>query len=261
MNVALTQPPPAASSASGYRRYDNLLAVLESRATARAFDPGQSVSPESPRLILEAARLAPSGANTQPWQFIVVSSARVRHAIAAALVDAQAQRAAAAPSGQGAGIAQIDYRGAASAPGCIVVVTDFRLTWAYPGLMDGTEMDQRYHATAERIILQSVAAATTAAHLAAAALGYESWWISVLGQDDVQSRLHDLLGVPDDLTITDILLYGVAAQPVPKRWKKPVDDIISWNRFDLAHFRSLEQIDAWMRDVRERFARKQGLLF
>jgi hypothetical protein len=114
--------------------------------------------------------------------------------------------------------------------------------------MDGTELDQSYHAQAERIILQSVAASTAAAHLAAASLGYQSWWVSLIGKSDTVAALHPLLGVPEDLAITDLLLFGHADAPPKRRWKKTLEEVASWDRFDMANFRSVEQIDAWMRD-------------
>jgi nitroreductase len=251
MNVAVIQNLPPGITTPDRRRYEVLLDILERRVTARQFDPTQAVSEEACRLILEAARHSPSGANAQPWHFIAIDSAPLRQAIAAALVAAHAGRAPETTPGQPPQ-ATLDYRGAATAPGCFVIATDFRLTWAYPGLMEGTELDQRYLATAERIILQSVAAATMAAHLAATALGYQTWWISVLGQDGLQAQLRQLIGVPDDLTITDIMLWGVASPPPSRRWKKRLDDVLSWNRFDLRNFRSLDQIDAWMKDVRQK---------
>jgi 5,6-dimethylbenzimidazole synthase len=242
------RPAPPGISPAGRRRYAALLEVMQQRATARAFDPTQAVDEEAYRLILEAARLSPSGANAQPWHFVVVTSPWTRRVIADYVATAQARQSAAASPD--AALA----RAMAEAPGCIVVVTDFRLTWAYPGLMEGTELDQRYHANAERVILQSVAGATAAAHLAAAALGFQSWWVSVLGQDEVQAAMHPLLGVPPDLSITDIMLFGRPLRLGPKRWKKRVDEIASWDRFDMANFRSLAQIDAWMEDVRARAA-------
>jgi nitroreductase len=231
------------------RRYEALLDVLQRRTTARRFSAAHYVTEEDYQLILQAARLAPSGANTQPWQFIVITSALSKQEIADALVSEQVQR------GQGA--AAIDYRALENAPGMIVVVADFRLSWAFPGLMTGTELDQRFHANAERVILQSIAAATMAAHLAAAALGFQSWWVSVLGLEDAQASLQRLLGIPADLTITDIMVFGHAAGPVTRRWKKEVADISSWGHFDMANFRSVAQIDAWMADVRRGMASKK----
>src|SRR5437879_13882235 len=71
-----------------------------------------------------------------------------------------------------------NYRGLETAPGMIVVVADFRFTRAFPVLMDGSDLDRQYHENAERILLQSVAASTMSAHLAAAALGYNVWWVT-----------------------------------------------------------------------------------
>ncbi len=48
--------------------------VIEKRYSARAFKP-QAVEPEKLQRILEAARLAPTAANLQPFQFIVIHTA------------------------------------------------------------------------------------------------------------------------------------------------------------------------------------------
>jgi len=252
MTVAVTAPqlygPSHQASVRPARErpaYHALMDVMARRCTARQFDAEEYMSDETYRLILDAARLSPSGGNVQPWHFVAVTSSWTKHVMANLLEDAQTRRA-----GPGRAAPAVDYRGIETAAGCIVVVTDFRLTWAFPGLMDGTELDQRFHANAERIILQSVSAATMAAHLAATALGYRTWWLSAIGQDALQAELHTLLAVPEDLTITDIMLFGSVRQEAPKRWKKQVDDVISWDRFDPEHFRSLDQIDAWMADLR-----------
>ncbi len=240
--MSAPEAPARVARISGRRRYEALIDLLQRRVTARRFSAAHFVTDEDYQLILEAVRHSPSGANTQPWQFVVITSARLKCEIADELVLEQLQRGHLAPN--------IDYRALETAPGMMVVVADFRLSWAYPGLMAGTELDQRFHANAERVILQSIASATMAAHLAAASLGFQSWWVSVLGLEDAQVSLHRLLGVPADLTITDIMAFGHAAGPVSKRWKKEIADISSWNQFDMANFRSVAQIDAWMADVR-----------
>lgn len=51
---------------------------------------------------------------------------------------------------------------------------DFRFIRAFPVLNHGSETDRRYRVNAERILVQSIAASTMLAHLAAAALGYIS---------------------------------------------------------------------------------------
>ena len=54
-------------------KYDALMDVIRNRLTVRAFDRDYVVPREHYEMILEAARHAPSGANAQPWHFIVVT--------------------------------------------------------------------------------------------------------------------------------------------------------------------------------------------
>ena len=159
--------------------------------------------------------MRPPGANAQPWHFIVVTDPAVKRKIADYFVDEARQRAKLKMK-----FPTPNYRGLETAPGFIVVVADFRYVRAFPVLLDGSELDKQYQANAERILLQSVAAATMSAHLAAAALGYQVWWVTAIGQESAQAAMRPLLGVPDDLSIIDIMLFGVPAKPPYKRWKK-----------------------------------------
>ena len=55
------------------KSYQDLMEVIRDRRTSRAFDPSFEIPQEHYNLILEAARHGPSGANAQPWHFIVVT--------------------------------------------------------------------------------------------------------------------------------------------------------------------------------------------
>jgi 5,6-dimethylbenzimidazole synthase len=145
-----------------------------------------------------------------------------------------------------------DYRGLASAPGFIVVASDFRWVKAFPVLNDGSELDRMYKENAERILLQSVAAATMSAHLAAAALGYSVWWVTAIGQEKAQAAMKPLLGIPPELSVLDIMCFGPPAKPPYKRWKKTLADISNWNRFDASHFMTEAQIDEWVATTRHK---------
>ena len=123
-----------------------------------------------------------------------------------------------------------DYHGIETAPGVIVVATDFRFIRAFPVLREddpASEINQPYYENAERILLQSVAAATMSAHLAAAALGYNVWWVTAIGQQDAQDAIKPLLGVPDELSMLDVMCFGPPAKPVYKRWKKQLHEILA----------------------------------
>jgi nitroreductase len=220
--------------------------VVRTRMTNRAF-----ASDEIPRahveMVLEAARHAPSGANAQPWHYIVVTDTAVKQAIGQAFVDEQQHRAR-----RRMGFPTPNYHGVKTAPGLIVIVADFRFVRAFPVLNDGSDLDRRYHQNAERILLQSVAASTMSAHLAAAALGYAVWWITAIGQDDIQNKVKPLLGVPEALSIIDVMCFGPPLKPSYKRWKKRLDQIMSWDRLDPATVMTDEQIDEWVKTTRHK---------
>lgn len=228
-------------------RYQALMDVVRSRMTTRAFRPDIAVPREHIEMVLEAARHAPSGANAQPWHYIVVTDAGVKKQIADYFVAEATKRAKLKMK-----FPTPNYRGLETAPGFVVVVADFRFVRAFPVLLDGSDLDRLYQANAERILLQSVAASTMSAHLAAAALGYQVWWVTAIGQDDAQKSLRPLLGVPDDLAIIDIMLFGVPAKAPYKRWKKTLPQIMNWDRFDMANHMSIEEIDAWVRETRHK---------
>jgi hypothetical protein len=151
-----------------------------------------------------------------------------------------------------------DYRGLATAPGLIVVASDFRWVKAFPVLNDGSELDRMYKENAERILLQSVAAATMSAHLAAAALGYNVWWVTAIGQEKAQQAMKPLLDIPDDLSVLDIMCFGPPAKPPYKRWKKSLDEITSWNKFDRSHYMTDGQIDDWVATQRHKVMYRDG---
>lgn len=227
-------------------RYEALMDVVRQRMTNRAFAPHE-VPREHYEQILEAARHAPSGANSQPWHFIVVTDPAVKETIGQLFVDEQLARAKLRM-----GFPTPNYNGMKTAPGFIVIVADFRFVRAFPVLGDGSELDRLYTQNAERILLQSVAAATLSAHLAAAALGYAVWWITAIGQENMQTRVKPLLGVPEELSIIDVMCFGPPAKPSYKRWKKELGEIVHWERFNPERFMTDEQIDTWVRETRHK---------
>ena len=227
-------------------RYEALMDVVRARMTNRAFAPAE-IPRAHVEMILEAARHAPSGANAQPWHFVVVTDPAVKQAIGQCFVDEQQRRARLRM-----GFPTPNYNGVKTAPGLVVVVADFRFVRAFPVLNDGSETDRRYRQNAERILLQSVAASTMSAHLAAAALGYAVWWITAIGQDDLQRTIRPLVGVPDFLSIIDVMCFGPPLKPSYKRWKKRLDQIVSWDRMDPDDVMTDEQVDEWVRTTRHK---------
>jgi 5,6-dimethylbenzimidazole synthase len=231
-------------------RYEALMEVVAKRITTRAFRADHAIPREHFELIVDAARHAPSGANAQPWHFIVVTDPEVKRQISEYFVAEQARRAR-----LGMKFPTPNYHGIATAPGLIVVATDFRFMRAFPVLREeepDSEVNRPYYENAERILLQSVAAATMSAHLAATALGYNVWWVTAIGQRDAQDAIKPLLDVPDEISVIDVMCFGPPAKPVYKRWKKELSEIMSWDRYDRSHHMSDLELEEWIRTKRHR---------
>jgi hypothetical protein len=90
------------------------------------------------------------------------------------------------------------------------------------------------------------------AHLAAAALGYAVWWITAIGQERIQTEMRPLLGVPEDIAIIDVMCFGPPLKPSYKRWKKTLDQIMNWDRFNPQNYMTIDQIDEWVENVRHK---------
>ena len=102
---------PSKHDFSDRTKYDALMQVARNRLTTRAFDASHVIPREHFELILEAARHAPSGANAQPWHFIVVTDQDLKNKITQYFRDEQIARAKLKMK-----FPTPDYRGLASAP-------------------------------------------------------------------------------------------------------------------------------------------------
>ena len=221
--------------------------VVRSRRTNREFVADYQVSRRHFEMILDAARYAPSGANAQPWHYIVVNDTAARETLTQCFLDEQQHRASV-----GMHFPTPNYKGVRTAPGLIVVCCDYRFIRAFPVLLDGSEEDRLYRQNAERILLQSVAASTMSAHLAAAAIGYAVWWITAIGQEEIQTKMRPVLGVPQGIAIIDVMCFGPPVKPSLKRWKKELSQILNWDRFNPDNYMTDAQVDEWVKNTRHK---------
>lgn len=63
----------------------DFLTLVKNRQSDRSYDANRPVEPEKLDYILEAARLAPSACNAQPWSFIVVNDPEIKKQTASAI--------------------------------------------------------------------------------------------------------------------------------------------------------------------------------
>ena len=236
-------------------QYNHLMKIIQNRVTVRKFDENYIVPDQHFEMIIEAARHAPSGANSQPWHFIVVKKPEIKKEISEYFVKEQRIRAKLKMK-----FPTPNYKGLAGAPGFIVICSDMRWTKAFPVLKDdNSELNKMYKENAERILLQSLAASTMSAHLAAASLGYNVWWVTAIGQEQAQKDLKPLLGIPEELSVLDILLFGPPFQEPYKRWRKPLKSIMNIDKFNEDNFQTDDEIDKWIQNSRHKVMFKDAL--
>ncbi len=175
--------------------YNNLLELAKKRRSVRRFRP-DPIPDEFFDKIIEVARQAPSGFNTQPWDFVIVKDRELRRKIVDLFPPQDDLRA------------PRDFR---SAPAYIIELGDPRTKAGLPEfLIDNESMN-------EPIFVSSLANSFLYMILAATSLGLSCQWVSVVTAPPIQAGLKKLIGIPDLFRIYDMLALGfVAAEPMPK---------------------------------------------
>lgn len=227
--------------------YDRLLQLVKKRRSCRRFKP-DPIPDELVTQILEVARWAPSGANSQPWEFIVVKDAGIRQQIAQFVkelislyyrLEHTRDPALRFPS-----ITKpVDRIGYEEAPVYIVPCGDRRTRSAYP-LYTAVEISGS-------ILESSLANAFLYMHLAAATLGLGAQWVSAVRMWYVQRLVKDLLAIPDQFMVYDMLVLGYpVAEPKP-RTVRELADMVHQDRLDGARVKTDEQIEEFIAGLRK----------
>ena len=219
--------------------YESFLALVKKRRSTHAFKP-DPVSDGDVDRIVEAARWAPSGANSQPWEFVVVKEKSLRERIVALFKEqheiSYKMEQTRAPEQRFPA-----YRnptqgtpGFANAPVLIVVCGDPRTKEAYPLKAKLDRGASNFYS--------SLASAFLYMHLAAAGLGLGSQWVSASGLDLMQGRLKELLGIPYGFEIYDMMALGYIAREAKPRKVRSREEITHLDTFDMNKFRSQQQV-------------------
>ena len=160
-------------------RFDALMDVIRLRRSVRSFEPPPEPLPaEVLRGICEAGRWAPSGANTQPWHFVIAAERADVLAVSDVFVR-QADRLVE----HCRGFPHVHKKHWLHHSLAIVLLfCDPRWVDSYP-VSDHDGWSDEYAANNEKILLASVGAAAQNMHLAAAAYGLTTAWLSGGGEE------------------------------------------------------------------------------
>jgi nitroreductase len=168
--------------------------VVRTRRSVRSFKKNP-IPEEVLSRVLEAARVAPSGSNRQPWKFILVRDEALKQKMISACDNQKFM---------------------ADAP-LIVVACGQKLSFNRGGYMR------------EMSMLIDVSIAFTHLILAARAEGLGTCWIGAFKNDEIKK----LLGVPEGYEVVAATPLGYPAENVftEPRDRKNLDEIVSENKF------------------------------
>ncbi len=229
--------------------YDALLELLKKRRSIRSFKP-DPVPDEYIQRIIEAALWAPSGSDSQPWEFIVIKDKENRDKVCGVLAESlpmlqkleltreEEMRlpGIAAPSGP---------PGFLTAPVFIILCGDTRFRQLYP--MAAVSINSQ----AESTFTSDLANAFLYMHLAAASLGLGSQWLSATATPYNQILIKELLGIPKELKIYETMVLGYPSEEPKPRPVRKRDEVTHYERYDKSKFRTEAQVRSYIRDIRQ----------
>ena len=231
--------------------YGALMEVVRRRRSVRRFVKGRSVPRELLLRIAEAGRWAPTGANAQPWDLVVVDDPGMRQAVLDVFLR-QSQRLV----DHCRGFPAVKKTYLANTVAIFVVLADPRWKACFPQATT-PEWEAEYAANGERILLASVGAVVQNIQLAVTACGLTSAWLSGGAEDTTNAELSALLGYPPGMEAVGTIPVGYPERDVAMRYRRPLEQIVHWNGYDPRRRRSDEMVQFYVDELRP-FAMYRG---
>src|ERR1700754_1441132 len=225
--------------------------VIRKRRSVRKFEPGRNVDRDILRRIVDCGRWAPSGANVQCWDIIVVDDPIVRDRVMDVFLR-QAQRLV----DHAKGFPAVKKTYLANTAAIILVLGDPRWKVCFPQATV-TEWDPEYRANNEAIFLCSLGAAIQNIQLGVAAEGLTSAWLSGGGEDLTNRELAEVLGYPIWMKAYGTIPIGYPAVDQDRRYRRPLEQLAHWNGYQPRQYRRHAQVDFYESTLRP-FAMYRG---
>ncbi|MDR0976630.1 MAG: nitroreductase family protein [Prevotellaceae bacterium] len=177
----------------------DFLQLVAARQSDRAYDTTRAVEPEKLERILEAARLAPSACNAQPWRFVVITDGELSRQIGKATASLGMNKFA------------------KDAPVHILVVEES----ANITSMLGSRIKQKH--------FPQIDIGIAAAHIVLAAES-EGLGSCMLGWFD-EAEIKRLAGIPSGKRLLLDITIGYPAKEKRRKMRKPAEKVISYNHY------------------------------
>jgi nitroreductase len=209
---------------------DELLKLMQHRRSVRVYKSGK-VSDQQLETILEAARSAPSGANTQPWELVVTRDRKKMKRVRQIYANEWKQRKLEDPVHY-KGLKK-DYVGDVSV--LVLVCGDARTKQVY--------LTTRQAADREKLFQASVANAVQQMMLAAANMNLGTVWVSV--REEVEAELRELFRVPKELRLLWVMPIGHARSWPKAKPRRTITAFTHFEVYDHNKLRGDADIHAW----------------
>jgi len=231
-------------------RIDTLLDLIKKRRSIRRFKP-DAIPDGYIDKMLEAARWAMSGANAQPWEFIVVRNEATRKKI----IDSWFEPTKEAYIIEQTRLPELRHHhlrelapspAFKDAPVLIAVIGDRRTYQA-------TVLGANFLVTeggSGAIYFKNMANATQNIHLAASASGLGSEWISV--NRLWAEAIKDILDIPEVLDVHTMIAIGYPAYHPEEAYRRPLADMVHYDKYDRSKYRSGEDIYRYISGLRQK---------
>jgi len=174
--------------------YLDVFEAIKNRKSVRAYSD-EKVSEEDVKRLIDAARLAPSAGNIQPWEFVIVKNMEMKRKLSDAALNQTFIQ---------------------TAPVVIVVFADV------------TRSSRGYGNRGQHLYsLQDTAAATENILLAAQELGLATCWVGAFRENEVAKALQ----APRNLRPVAIVPVGHPAESPAAPPKRSVNEIVHYETF------------------------------
>ena len=179
---------------------NTFLELVQSRQSDRAY-LDTPVEREKIERILEAAHLAPSACNAQPWKFIVVTDPEKRTQVAEATSNK---------------VLSMNHF-SRHAPVQVVVLEE---SANFTSNLGGWISKKHY---------PHIDLGIAAAHISLAAAD-EGLGSCIIGWCD-EKKVQKTLDIPKNKRVMLIILLGYSSQPLREKKRKPMQEIVSWEKY------------------------------
>lgn len=172
---------------------------IEMRRSIRKYK-GQDIENETIIRLIESARLAPSGSNTQPWHFIIVKDENIKRKISEVAHN---------------------QKWMLSAPVFIVCIADIRSRRKEEVQLI---LDENSSEEEVKQIIRDTSIATEHILLTASSLGLGTCWVAWFTQNEIRP----VLNIPPDKYVIGIITVGYADENPVARPRKKIEEILHY---------------------------------